>query len=438
MISTENHLPQQLVLQSHPLLRPYVHCAPILFDNLLPSVVRTSEIYVGAPEPQPQAKTGSARRKLWELSNSAACPVMGVCFHFYEVQKLARKLGMKVDASPDYDLHCQVLQECRRRSPLAEMVQRELDSRFALAIRQSQRLKTAEALAQWWDEACQGADWAGEFWAILTHPRCSPDLEAIVLGQVHMLEHSASMTVRAEATWRNEMLAEKQRLIQEISSAQQRIQTQVAEHAAAMATWQSECVSLRASVLRADAERDLAQSRLGEVTNLEPDALTRQHLLDDNQRLLAQNKKLLSRALQRETLDIDKPVTKPVSGLFLADEGKCSSAGSSAPTLNLNERQVLCVGGRTASIPVYREVIENRGGSFVHHDGGEEDKASRLVSQLQAADVVICQVGCISHDAYWRVKDHCKRTGKPCLFVEMHGRSALERALGHKVAAALQ
>ena len=37
---------------------------------------------------------------------------------------------------------------------------------------------------------------------------------------------------------------------------------------------------------------------------------------------------------------------------------------------------------------------------------------------LQAADVVICQVGCISHNAYWRVKDHCKRTGKTCLLVD--------------------
>jgi len=42
---------------------------------------------------------------------------------------------------------------------------------------------------------------------------------------------------------------------------------------------------------------------------------------------------------------------------------------------------------------------------------------------------VICQVGCISHNAYWRVKEHCKRTGKPCLYVESTSRSALERAM---------
>ena len=36
-------------------------------------------------------------------------------------------------------------------------------------------------------------------------------------------------------------------------------------------------------------------------------------------------------------------------------------------------------------------------------------------TSLAAADLVICQTGCLSHDAYWRVHDHCKRTGKACI-----------------------
>lgn len=41
-----------------------------------------------------------------------------------------------------------------------------------------------------------------------------------------------------------------------------------------------------------------------------------------------------------------------------------------------------------------------------------------LEDSLHAADLVICQTGCISDGAYWRVKDHCKRTGKTCLLVD--------------------
>jgi len=38
-------------------------------------------------------------------------------------------------------------------------------------------------------------------------------------------------------------------------------------------------------------------------------------------------------------------------------------------------------------------------------------------ASLRAADMVICQTGCISHGDYWRIQDHCKRTGKVCVMV---------------------
>lgn len=41
-----------------------------------------------------------------------------------------------------------------------------------------------------------------------------------------------------------------------------------------------------------------------------------------------------------------------------------------------------------------------------------------LESSLHAADLVICQTGCISDGDYWRVEDHCKRNGKQCVLVD--------------------
>jgi len=41
-----------------------------------------------------------------------------------------------------------------------------------------------------------------------------------------------------------------------------------------------------------------------------------------------------------------------------------------------------------------------------------------LEASLAAADLVICQVGCLSSNAYWRVEDHCRRTGKACMLVD--------------------
>ena len=46
-----------------------------------------------------------------------------------------------------------------------------------------------------------------------------------------------------------------------------------------------------------------------------------------------------------------------------------------------------------------------------------EDPAA-LAASFAAADLVICQTGCLSHGDYWRVQDHCRRTGQTCVLVE--------------------
>ncbi|MGR4871418.1 DUF2325 domain-containing protein [Variovorax sp. LARHSF232] len=48
----------------------------------------------------------------------------------------------------------------------------------------------------------------------------------------------------------------------------------------------------------------------------------------------------------------------------------------------------------------------------------EDSDPQALAQSLRAADLVICQTGCLSHGAYWRVQDHCRRTGKTCVLVE--------------------
>ncbi len=77
-------------------------------------------------------------------------------------------------------------------------------------------------------------------------------------------------------------------------------------------------------------------------------------------------------------------------------------------------RAVLCVGGDDSTAGLARQLVESTGGRFLTLEGEE----AALEANLRAADLVICQTGCISHDAYWRVRDHCKRTGKQCVLVD--------------------
>jgi len=383
------------------------------------------------------AQRGSARRKLWDLSPSAACPVTGVCLRFPDLYKLARKAGLPVKDCSEYEVHIQVVTECRRRSDMAERLQRELDSRYELWVKKAvQQIKTTEDLARWWDQACLGSDWAGVFWAVLTHPRCTPELEFIVLGQVHMLQHQVGMATRVDHTRLREVLDENLRLGEELDLTQQRLQSARHTHAQELARVQADLVQLRGEVIRAQTEREQALAQWQQLKTQEPDLEAHQRLKDENAHLLAHNRQL-RRALSLAEQALGRATAQgPAVGV--GGEPQCPagdarlpvSALTSGAPLALTDRAVLCVGGRTGGIPVYREVIEHKGGRFLHHDGGDEERAAQLGQHLQAADVVICQVGCISHNAYWRVKEHCKRTGKPCLFVASSSRSALERALG--------
>ena len=101
----------------------------------------------------------------------------------------------------------------------------------------------------------------------------------------------------------------------------------------------------------------------------------------------------------------------------------------SARLASLRDAAVLCVGGRTASVPASRRLIEVTGGHFAHHDAGEQRGTAQLEASLAAADLVVCQTGCISHDACWRVKEHCKRIGKRCVFVDNPSAASFARSL---------
>lgn len=48
---------------------------------------------------------------------------------------------------------------------------------------------------------------------------------------------------------------------------------------------------------------------------------------------------------------------------------------------------------------------------------------------INSADAVICPTDCVSHSAYYQLKRHCKRTGKPCLLFKGAGVSGFAMAL---------
>jgi len=374
---------------------------------------------------------GSRRRRLWELDGHAYCPVIGVCLPLPQLRRLAEKTLGKLGQSSDYEVHCSVVTECRRRSPLSEALHRELEHRYALVLRAAQQLKSTEALGAWWQECRASADWAGALWAALTHPRCGSELEQRILGEVHMLQHQVGMATRADLNRLEALLDENAILARELASAQKRSQQQASHYSNRLEQQQAEALRLRAALVQAQTRLHQQEETLAQLQATAPGLGTRQELSQQN-RLQAEALQAQTRLLQQARQEAQQQRERAEALQARLDTKRHEHRPQQATPVGapvLDKRSVLCVGGRTASVPIYRQVIEHTGARFLHHDGGTEDNSSLLDATLAAADLVICQSGCISHNAYWRVKDHCKRTGKQCVFIETPSRSALERAL---------
>lgn len=371
----------------------------------------------------PPAPRGSRRRRLWELGTHAHCPVVGVCLPLDTVRKLAqRQLRLQGDED-DYTLHCALVTAAARRAPLAETLQRELEQRHRLAVQQAARCKTGDALQLWWRAQAAAGQMAGPLWATLTHAACSEALEMQVLAQVHMLQHQVGAAQRVDWQRHQELRVEHQALMRAYADAQQRSTRWLQERQRERDAWERERLQAEAARVQAQTRLALAEQQLQHWQAATPDLPSRLAL---QQRVAEQTER--AQTLQRE-LNRLQAALAAAAAAPLPTEPVAPPAPVLATPMSLQRRTVLCVGGRAAVLPQYRQAVEHQGGQFLHHDGGLEQRLQQLDPQLAAADLVICQTGCISHDAYWRVKDHCKRHGKPCRFVESPSRAAFERAL---------
>lgn len=386
-------------------------------------------------KPDAGAAPGSRRRRLWDLPHACHCPVIGVCLPLNTLRMLVNKTVGGQAQADDYEIHVGAVAECAQRNRLSKRLQDELDRRYARDIQALRAARTAADLAQRWTAAIRLGDAAGTFWAALTHPRCDAALQDALLRDMHMLQHQAGAATRVDIV-----------RFKQLKRAHADLETQAEKsrlrHAHALADRQAENERLSAEVLQLRAESAARQSRFAA---LERDMRRLKALLADpaqadrlrervdlmaarQAELEAQNQDLRQRLMQAQ-----KAQAAPVQPAPASARG--FDAASEAPAApRLQQQVVLCVGGRNGNLDNYRAAIEDIGGRFAHHDGGLEDRHGALDASLAAADLVICQTGCISHNAYWRVKDFCKRTGKRCLFVENPSTSSLVRELRQRLA----
>jgi Uncharacterized protein conserved in bacteria (DUF2325) len=366
----------------------------------------------------------SRRRRVWELSHASHCPLVGVGLPLNGLRKLVEKVtGGKV-LHDDYDIHVGTVSECALRTPVADAVQKELERRYAQHIQRFRAAKTTEQVEAMWAAAVAAGDVAGAFWAGLSHPRCTVALEEKMCRDIHMVQHQAGACARADLNKFNAIVADHTRLEREVVRLQERCNALAQEKALDAERHEQLLMTARAATIARDGDVAILRAELARLQASVPELDTRERMAERIAQLEAREQALRAQVVELKTL-------RPA-----APDAEAAPAPAAEPVavpvampVRLHNRAVLCVGGRSSSVPIYRTMIERVGAQFAHHDGGLEDSSSQLDASLAAADLVICQTGCISHSAYWRVKDHCKRHGKRCVFVDNPSVSSLARGL---------
>ncbi|MBB1624734.1 DUF2325 domain-containing protein [Achromobacter sp. UMC71] len=210
----------------------------------------------------------------------------------------------------------------------------------------------------------------------------------------------------------NSLQREHAALLAAYGQAQARCSRLLSAQAQRIAHLEAEAMRLRAAVIQRDTALAWAREDRAALEGAIPGlpkrvALARRvtQLMDRVQSLMRERLAWQDRAAQARQRSLDSAAEPAARPAVIAAAA-------------LREKSVLCVGEDAMALMLTRKVVEMAGGRYLGHCGGENTDGDTLEASLVAADLVICQTGCVSHGAYWRVKDHCTRTGKQCVLVD--------------------
>lgn len=356
----------------------------------VPTLASLAELAAGTA-PLHAAASGSQRRRLWELQSHAHCPGVGVCLPIPVLRRLPDKLPRGRAPADDCALHCCVITECQHRCPAAEAGQRGFDRRCAAALRKAAEAKTSEALAGGWQQASSGKDLAGALWATLSHARCNTALEARVLSDVHMLQHQVGTACRVDVHQFNALVDENAALARELSAAQARSTRQGEQYTGRSEVQQGHIVQLRFELTGRDTSlmglRDDLQVLTDAVPGLKSRFAQSREAVQQAERILTLQPALMQTRQELERLQQRFPDACAESELRAGGLPTGAATATAAQPLHatprLDDRAVLCVGGRTTSVPVYRHLIERTGGRCVFVECPSTAGLKRALIELQ-------------------------------------------------------
>jgi len=373
------------------------------------------------------------RSKLWELSDSVHCSIIGTCLTTSELRRVMAKASADVSRVSDHDLHSRAVGLCCQHTAASKLLHKALDQRHETVVKRFARLQGEAAVLAAWAEARGMGDIPGAYWAALTHPDIGHTGLRQAFGDVHMLSHLVGAANRADIRRLTALEQENAALLAKVDRQQARLHEAV--------------TSRDATIRRLSAFAARQAGRTAEPDDDDALAALR-HLVADLQGRLARDAGQRGRLAQRvaEALEAGRlwerrareaeaqhaAVQRELAALERQDApgtATRSFPASNLPAANLPAQCILYVGGRPGCTEQMRASLEAAGGALLCHDGGRHDHPSLLAGLISQADRVAFPVDCVSHDAALTVKRLCRQLGKPWLPLRSSGLGSFLAAL---------
>ncbi len=390
------------------------------------------------PETGARTPAAARRRRLWELSGSLHCSIIGTCLTTGELRDILRRVTRReqhvVEGATDHDLHSLGVTLASRSDAPGKLLHKALDQRHAATLKQFQTARAEPAVEALWQTCLGQGAIPGAYWALVTHPSTSDRLVRRAFGEVHMLSHLVGASNRADIRRLQLLEAENARLRADAgrshATARQRLAERDARIAALTAALQTqaearalppaadlppELALLQTRLAKETAARQHAEQRLAELA---AEAADRQHQLTAQQAAMATE----LAALQAELQALERRLLPDLAS-------QPTGAPPSLPGLDLAELRVLLVGARPGQVQACRLFVERGGGRLLHHDGGLEDKLGMLAGLISRADLVLFPVDCVSHGAVQLIKRVAGQLERPWRALRQASVACLVRTL---------
>ena len=353
------------------------------------------------------------RAKIWELSSTLHCSIVGTCLTASELRRFFIRFGDgDARTASDHELHGRGVLAASRREDGGKLLNKALDRRHEAAIRRFARAETAAQLLALWKQALEQGEIAGPYWALLTHPVTDNRLVQEVFGDVHMLSHQVGAAARLD-------IARLRRLEAELSERDDKIARQQAR----LAAFAAERDLMRNTIERLEARLADFEASPSVAAPSEPDVAAleklQRKLADDNARATSLELKLAASEERRARSEAESRDAVAVANLARRELAALEAALEPLEEVRAGEfgealrgARILYVGGRPKLIDQLKAFVTERGGALITHDGGVDDNLALLPGLVSQADAVYFPVDCISHAAADKIKKLCQRLAK--------------------------